>query len=175
MNSFIPLGETGAGDPINANLAQDFWLPTATATWEFADNMQLRFGYSKTINRPDLRELANALFLDDDSNTLERGNPNLKIAEIQNYDLRWEWYFGQRQSATIGLFYKSFDNPIERTYQPIGEGFGRSFQNAQEATLKGVEAEIDYTLPMDVWAPNLTWFQDNEVFVVANVTWSDSK
>lgn len=175
VNSFVPLGETGAGDPIAANLAQDFWLPTATATWEFFDNMQLRFGYSKTINRPDLRELSNALFLDDDSNTLERGNPNLKIAEIQNYDLRWEWYFGQRQSATIGLFYKSFDNPIERTYQPIGEGFGRSFQNAQEATLKGVEAEIDYTLPMDVWAPNLGWFQDNEVFVVANVTWSDSE
>ena len=32
VNSFIPLGETGAGDPIKADLAQDFWLPTATAT-----------------------------------------------------------------------------------------------------------------------------------------------
>lgn len=175
VNSFIPLGETGAGNRISANLAQDFWLPSLTATWEFADNMQLRAGYSQTINRPDLRELSNALFLDDDSNTLERGNPNLKIAEIQNYDLRWEWYFGERQSATIGLFYKSFDNPIERTYQPIGEGFGRSFQNAQEATLKGVEAEVDYTLPMDVWAPGMRWFDENKVFVVANVTWSDSE
>ncbi|WP_292032503.1 MULTISPECIES: TonB-dependent receptor domain-containing protein [unclassified Brevundimonas] len=175
VNSFIPLGETGAGDAISARLAKDYWLPAVTATWEFADNMQLRFGYSQTINRPDLRELSNALFLDDDSNTLERGNPNLQIAEIQNYDLRWEWYFAQRQSATIGLFYKSFDNPIERTYQPIGEGFGRSFQNAEEATLMGVEAEVDYTLPMDQWAPNARWFDENELFVVANVTWTDSE
>lgn len=175
VNSFVPRGFAGEGDPVRAILDQDFWLPAATATWEFADNMQLRAGYSKTINRPDLRELSNALFLDDDSGTLERGNPNLKIAEIENWDLRWEWYFGERQSATIGLFHKTFENPIERTYQPIGEGFGRSFQNAREATLSGVEAEIDYTLPMDRWAPTVGWFEQNQLFVVANVTWSDSE
>lgn len=171
VHTFTPL----TGDAVNVNLSADHFLPTATLTWEFADNMQLRLGYSQTINRPDLRELANALFLDDDSGTLELGNPNLRIAEIQNYDLRWEWYFGQRQSATVGLFYKTFDNPIERVFLPVGDGFGRSFQNAAEATLQGVEAEVDYTLPTDAWFATVDWFADNRMFVIANVTYIDSE
>lgn len=171
VNTFTPL----TGEDVNVDLNAEYFLPAATLTWEFADNMQFRIGYSQTINRPDLRELANALFLDDDTGTLELGNPNLQIAEIENFDARWEWYFGDRQSATIGVFYKTFTNPIERTFQPVGDGFGRSFQNADEATLQGVEAEIDYTLPLDEWFASSDFMATRRWFVIANVTYSDSE
>lgn len=175
INTFAPLTSPEAGQPINVVLAEDHWLPAATLTWEFADNMQFRLGYSQTINRPDLRELAPALFLDDDTDTLERGNPNLTIAEVENFDTRFEWYFGPRQSFTLGAFYKRFENPIERTFEPIGDGFGRSFRNADEATLKGVELELELGVPLDRWLSSIDLFSANDFFLRANVTYSDSE
>ena len=41
-------------------LENEYWLPAATLTWNFAEDMQLRFGASQTIGRPQFRELAPA-------------------------------------------------------------------------------------------------------------------
>ncbi len=62
--------------PILVTQQIESFLPSATVTWEFAENMQLRFGYSETINRPDSRELSPARFIREDGRT-EEGNPNL--------------------------------------------------------------------------------------------------
>lgn len=161
--------------PIHVDLDFDKVLPATTLTWEFADNWQARFGYSQTLSRPDLRELSPTRFRDEESGLLERGNPNLRVTEIENLDARVEYYFGRRQSLTLGAFYKTFDNPIERTFAREGDEFLRSFFNADSAELRGVEAEIEWTLPFDQWITGSNFIDDRRFYVIANVTWTDSE
>src|SRR5690606_25235832 len=90
-----PIDLFGAGQPLPtaAPLENDYFLPAATVTWNFADNQQLRVGLSKTIARPQFRELAPQQYLDLDSDRLVIGNPFLVDSELINFDARYEWYF----------------------------------------------------------------------------------
>ena len=66
----------GGTTPFNpTQLDNEYWLPAATLTWNFAEDMQLRFGASQTIGRPQFRELAPQQYLDPDSDRLFIGNP----------------------------------------------------------------------------------------------------
>lgn len=161
--------------PIHVDLDFDKVLPATTLTWEFADNWQARVGYSQTLSRPDLRELSPTRFRDEESGLLERGNPDLQVTEIENFDARVEYYFGQRQSFTLGVFYKDFTSPIERTFSREGDEFLRSFFNADSAEILGVEAEVEWTLPFDRWASGSPFVQDRRFYVIANATWVDSE
>jgi outer membrane receptor protein involved in Fe transport len=171
VNSFEPQ----AGTPIETKLKLQKVLPASTLTWEFADNWQARVGYSQTLSRPDLRELSPTQFRDEETGRLERGNPNLRITQIENWDARVEYYFGDRQSATLGVFYKDFKRPIERTFSLLGEEPLRSFANADRAELFGVEAEFDVTLPFDMWFSDVGFVQSRRFFVIGNATYIDAE
>lgn len=148
---------------INQELTK--WLPSATVTWEFVENMQVRLAFSETINRPDSRELAPVFFVREDGRT-ERGNPDLIPATIRSYDARFEWYFGAGESLTLGGFYKEIDNPIEQSIFARGDGEADTIANAENATLKGVEAEIEKVIAT---------IGDREFFVKANASYIDSE
>ena len=102
--------------------------------------MNLRFGYSTTVNRPEFRELAAFEFTDVVGSRAVRGNPDLERALIQNVDGRWELFSGGRGIIAASAFYKHFDKPIERVViagaQPIV-----TFQNADSARNFGIELE----------------------------------
>ncbi|MES2754176.1 MAG: TonB-dependent receptor [Pseudomonadota bacterium] len=160
--------------PIVCTLKQGEFLPAATATWEFARNMQLRAGYSKTLSRPDLRELSPAVILNVEEDVEEQGDPTLNITKIDNYDARYEWYFGKQQIFSLGGFYKKFDNPIERSLSPFGDGARRIFINAAGAELYGGEVELELTAPLGEWIGGENFFTDRRVFVIGNFTYSKS-
>lgn len=132
-------------------LANDYLLPAATVTWNFADELQMRLGYSKTIARPQFRELAFTPYIDPESNRIYQGNPFLKDSEFENYDARLEYYFGRGQFVTAGAFYKKIDSPIEEVIVRLERSFTR-FINAPEATLYGLELEYraNFELPFEL-------------------------
>lgn len=165
-----------AAIPVFVNQAGNFLLPAATLTWELLDNMQLRAGFSQTVSRPDLRELAEAPFLNEDDGFVELGNSDLQITEINNYDLRWEWYFGQRQILSVGAFYKTLANPIEFAIPGGIDGFGvlRQFANADRGELLGFEAEFEYTLPKPPGLDSIGWFADRRFYFNGNGTYVNS-
>ena len=115
-------------------------LPALSLTYIQGDH-QFRFGYSETVSRPDFRELSPAPFTNPLTGRDIIGNPDLKIAELTNYDLRWEWYFGFSDYASLGVFYKEFTNPIEAS---IFDSISRqgTYINALGAENAGIEAEI---------------------------------
>jgi TonB-dependent receptor len=116
-------------------------LPFLNTSYNFSEKMLARAAYSKTINRPEFRELAPFLFYDFDLNTNYAGNPGLKICNIHNADLRWEYYPSSSEMISLGVFYKRFNNPIEVV--SIGTTPRQfSFQNAQYANNLGAEIEI---------------------------------
>lgn len=124
---------------IEATLTSRDLLPGITATY-IAGNHQFRFGYSETSSRPDFRELSPATFTNPLTGYEVVGNPNLRVASIKNYDLRWEWYFAALDSLSVGLFMKDFDSPIESVVQP-GANSARSYVNAESAENQGIEFE----------------------------------
>lgn len=149
----------------------DYLLPAATLTWNFADDMQLRVGYSQTIARPQFRELARTPFIDPDTDRVYEGNPFLKDTEFKNYDARVEYYFGRGQLVTGGAFYKEIENPIEEVVIRV-DRYQTRFINAPKATLAGAEFEYrtKFTMPFEI--PGLS---EAEWLFSANYTYTKSE
>jgi hypothetical protein len=69
------------------------------------------------------------------------GSADLKQAEIENIDLRWEYYFSTLESLSIALFSKEFTNPIELVSTPAS-GEVLALANADSATNIGIEFDV---------------------------------
>ena len=151
---------------------EQYWLPSFTATWNFTEDQQLRFGASKTIGRPQFRELAPQAYTDPESDRVFIGNPYLTDTEILNLDARWEWYFGRQQFVTAGLFYKKLDKPVEAVIVDVGNQRQQSFLNAPEAAVMGAEFEVKKYFE---FADQPAFISDKRWLVQANYTWSDSE
>jgi outer membrane receptor protein involved in Fe transport len=156
-------------DPVS--LENDYVLPALTLTWNFADDLQFRAGYSQTIARPQFRELAFTPYIDPDTDRIYQGNPFLTDSKFQNYDARLEWYFGNRQFVTGALFYKTIENPIEEVIVRLERTITR-FLNAPEAQLWGVELEYRDTFEVPFEIPFLT---DPQFLFNVNYTYTSSE
>lgn len=147
-------------------------LPSVSATWEFLENMQLRFAYSETVNRPSLLEITGSTIRNPEDQNLYRGNVFLEPADVENLDLRWEWYFGAADEMSLGVFTKDFTDPIELAkIQAQGDIF--TWFNAEEATLDGVEFDVRKDLNFGTWFDmDPAWDSFRASF---NVSWIDSE
>ncbi len=116
-------------------------LPAVAVTFRPSDRTNLRASASQTVSRPEYRELAPIQYREVIGFDNVIGNPNLKRALIQNYDLRWEFYPSAGEVLSVGVFAKRFSNPIERIY--VGSSGTRiiTFVNAEGADNYGVELE----------------------------------
>ena len=158
-----------------APLDEGYFLPAATATLTFLDNWQLRLAASKTINRPQFRELTPTRFINTDTEELFIGNPFLVNSEATNLDARVEYYFASDQFFTIGGFYKDLTNPIEEYIQPVGETTATSFINAPSAEVFGVEVEFEKKFAIGTDLPVFDSLIGGQDFVVrSNYTYVDS-
>ncbi|MEM7328920.1 MAG: TonB-dependent receptor [Pseudomonadota bacterium] len=156
-----------------ANLENDYVLPAATLTWNFADDLQLRVGYSETISRPQFRELSPSIFNDPDSDRIYQGNENLQDTEFTNYDARLEYYMGRNQFVTLAMFYKEVINPIEEfSFINPGGALQTSFINAPKGELTGAEFEYRTRFEMPI---DQAWFNDRDWLFSVNYTYTDTE
>ncbi|WIW89388.1 TonB-dependent receptor [Sphingobium sp. V4] len=160
--------------PFN-EIRKDYWLPAVTVTVEAAKGLQFRASGSKTIARPQFRELIAQPYLDTESNRFYRGNPYLQDSQLWNADIRAEWYMGRDERLTAAAFYKKIENPIE-TYTTITDTYAvtTSFANAPEATLYGFELEAQKYIPLDGWSDS-SFFQSRRIALIGNYTYTQSK
>ena len=160
----IQVFNTPGGSTAATALDNDYWLPSATATWQFRQGMQVRLNASKTIARPQFRELIFQFYFDPDTNRQYRGNPLLQDSELLNLEARYEWYMAPEQRFTLAGFYKRIDNPIEAYI--TGDSFITSFANAPKADLYGAEVELSKKWLM---------FGERSLIAIANYTYTHSK
>jgi TonB-dependent receptor len=157
---------TKTGDDYYPALAVTRMIP---GFW--ADDFQLRFGWSETVARPDLREVSGATYIDPLTEARVRGNPDLLDSELSNFDLRAEWFFAGGDNLTLSLFYKDITNPIETIEAPgSDDNIGLTFINAESAELYGLEVEGLKGLG---FLSGGGW--TDAFFVSGNVTFSDSE
>lgn len=108
----------------------------------WAEQFQLRVGFSETTIRPDLREITDASYIDPITDDLIRGNSGVIPADVDNIDIRAEWFFANDDSFTVTLFDKDIANPIEFFESAASDTtVAREIINAESAWVKGVEIE----------------------------------
>ncbi len=140
MNSRDDFSEIEVNNPILS------MLPFANFNYINSPKSLFRLGYSRTINRPEFREIAPFLFYDYKYEAGRVGNPNLKTATIDNFDFRYEYYPRGGETVSVGAFYKNFTNPIENRTIVTTEQPTFSYINADKAFNYGVELELRKSL-----------------------------
>ena len=135
------------GDPVNTRNDWTDVLPSAALNFNLTEFQNLRLSASRTLARPEYRELVPIKSRDVLNGDDLEGNPNLQRTRIDNLDLRWEWYPASGEVLSIGLFAKKFGAPIERVYRAAGASSRFvGFVNAKSAENYGVELEARKSL-----------------------------
>ncbi len=144
--------ENGIADSVDlSNLTfEDFGinendvLPSVNLVYSLSKNSNIRLAYSKTIARPNLREIAPYSSFDFLGDFLYIGNPFLKRSLINNYDFRMELFPNVGEILAASVFYKEIDNPIELALVSVNEQV--QFQNSKSGTIMGAEFELRKSL-----------------------------
>ena len=162
-----------------ARLQSDEIYPSAALTYIhpsfWADEFQLRAGISKTVARPDIREMSASTYIDPLTEARVRGNPNLIVSDLTNLDLRGEWFWLNSDLFSVSLFYKDVANPIETVQGGATEDNIRfNFVNAASAEVYGAEVEwkksLDFLSSWGDWTETLyfagnTTLSDSEIYI----------
>lgn len=172
---------TTTDDPAVSGFDEKNLLPSLSATWFFADKMQLRLAFGSTISRPTLNEIggdpdgAGVRYRDPDSNEQFQGNPGLKPAEIDSLDARWEWYPSPGELVALGFFTKDYTNALEEELIPTATGTIRRVTNAAEATVQGFEATGRLNLPTLTGGSDGIWGWTEPMYLQSNFSLIDSR
>lgn len=119
------------------------WLPSLNAKYMPFKKHNIRVSYYRAMNRPGFFEIVPYSVTIDDYQ--ERGNPALKRAIADNYDLRYEYLPKNNEQYYVGFFFKHIKNPIEYTLHADskrGQDIFYSPGNFGNATNYGLELDL---------------------------------
>lgn len=131
-------------EPITIDTTVVDFLPSMNATWMISKKANFRLAASKTVSRPEFRELAPFAFFDFDQFITLQGNNRLVRTKITNIDVRYEIFPGAGEVISVSGFFKHFNNPIELILDPAMGGGTRNmfYQNINKASNVGLEFEF---------------------------------
>jgi hypothetical protein len=132
-----------SGQKVNVDREYLDILPSLNISYN-EEKTKYRFSLSKTLARPEFREVANFAYYDFVRNAQILGNSKLEKSDIYNVDLKYEWYPKAGENISLSLFGKNFIKPIE---QIVADGSVPSnllltYTNPNSAILYGVELEV---------------------------------
>ncbi len=156
------------GNTVEASVKDDDLYPSLNISVTPLEDLKIRLAYYESINRPDFREVAPAQFIDTVSGDTYKGNENLVSANIDNLDLRFEYYFSDTESASLALFRKDFDGAIERTADVLNGSSNSviySFDNNGDSFAEGVEVAASKDFE----------FSESSVRISANASFFDTE
>ena len=135
------IGQSADTTEPKGELKNTDFLPSANFVYQLTEKMNLRFAYTHTLARPTFRELAPYTNFEFQGDFSFQGNANLKRTLIRNVDLRWEWFINPGEITAVSLFYKNFENPIEKFLDDTKPNMHMSVTNVDKAIVYGIEFE----------------------------------
>jgi outer membrane receptor for ferrienterochelin and colicin len=169
----VLVASEGPTQPVNLNYKVIDKLPSANAIFSITPKQNFRLSYSKTLNRPEFRELAPFGFYDFAIRYFIGGKPSLRRAVITNYDARYEFYPGKGQIISVSAFYKDFKDPIELVSSDLYDS------EALYANLDSATSNYGAELEMRMLLSSVFGSWNNKVFdrltAYANVSLIQSK
>ena len=151
-------------------LDNDDLLPSVSLVYALSDKMNLRASATRTIARPNFREIADYTSFEFVGDFVYVGNPDLQRTTINNFDLRWEWFPQQAELVAVSVFRKEMTDPIERGVFSIINSGELQYQNAPDGEVTGIEIEARKGL--DFISDRLRYFSGgiNYTYVDSSVT-----
>lgn len=144
--------DPNTGSNVTADVSDNDAYTSLNITYHLLEDVQARFAYYNSINRPDFREVAPAQFTDPVSGNLYQGNPRLISSKIDNLDLRFEYYFSDNESITAAVFRKDFTDIIERTVSIVSGSSNSTvyrYDNGGNAYAQGLELGFSKDIAFD--------------------------
>lgn len=137
-------GQNNQGDEVYDNekvLDESDFLPSVNLVYEVVENMNLRASFTQTLARPSFKEKSIAQIQDLLSGRTFIGNIDLEQTNINNYDIRWEYFLPGGQVFSVSGFYKTFKNPIELVAFNVESPDNFTPRNVGNASVLGIEIE----------------------------------
>jgi len=146
------------------------WFPHLHLKFKPVSWFDLRASAIKTIARPNYYWILPWTRLNAENTRIDRGNPDLKESTSWNFELSSSFYSNTIGLFTIGGFYKRMsdvffsktsnvygEDEIERLQIPGGSGGYqmRSYDNADEARVWGVEIDLQTQLALVPFVPTI--------------------
>jgi TonB-dependent receptor len=135
-----------------SNVEGDYslFLPNLDISMDVRDDMVARFSYSKSITRPSLSDMRGTTSVSTRPKPGQRdgdtGNPDLLPFTADNFDLSFEWYYGEGSYASVGYYRKEVENFIttRQVPQPINDlrdpsAGPRAIQAAADLAAQGLD------------------------------------
>jgi TonB-dependent receptor len=107
-----PTFETDTVTPVTASKSYTNWFPSLQAKYEIQPKLITRATWSSTLARPGFNQSNVSKTIDFGSNQITVGNPNLKPATANSFDLTIEKYLESAGILSFGIFDKEFKNYI---------------------------------------------------------------
>ena len=148
---------TGCGVPVAVKNNPSYVdvLPSLSLRYPLDRNSGLRLVYGRGLSRPDAYQLVPYVTQDASSipNTVSLGNPGLKPAHANNYDLLYERYLNPAGIIQAGFFYKQITDTLISTSYTASSGTYQGdlvseWFNATNAHLYGFEVSYQQRLSM---------------------------
>ena len=96
----------------------DFFLPRFNLAVDPIEDVTIRAGVARDINRPDFGALSTSIVFGSGPNDpVPVGNPNLVPEAVWSFDLSGEWYFAPSALFSLGVFHKERTN----LFSPVTE------------------------------------------------------
>ncbi len=134
----------------------NLFFPSLSIKYALNEDMNLRAAGSQTASYPEFKEVANFVY----ESVTQRvgGNPDLlgkidgtgpSYSEILNLDLKYEWFPSSGELISVGAFYKTIKDPVNRVVATDATGNQRFFRTGEEAQVYGAELEVRKNIFMD--------------------------
>ncbi|MGA0402440.1 MAG: TonB-dependent receptor plug domain-containing protein, partial [Flavobacteriaceae bacterium] len=171
---------TYTGEDIERNLYDDEvfidvddFYPSINLIYSVSNSFNLRGSYSRTTARPSFKENSSANIYDPITERFFLGNPDLNPTYVNNLDLKAEYFGEGNEAASISLFYKQFNDPIELFYFNVNTPNVLIARNNESATVFGAELDLKKNL-LDSAVDRLS-FNLNASLIVSELTMGDAE
>ena len=160
-------------NPVSISDRYDMWFPGLHFLYRPSPRWIIRASLTRTLQRPDFRDLSPSFRIDLDTKRIRAGNPDLEPFDAKAIDIGTDFILNQYGSLSLGVFYKRIDDfivDIEEQTDYLGEpGFLLIHPvNGSPADLIGIEA---------TWNTDLTFLPGilDQTSLSANYTLTDSE
>lgn len=150
------------------------FFPSANLIYALNDKSNLRTSYARTTARPSFKEASAARIFDPITNRLFIGNLGLVPTNINNFDLRYEYFGEEGQFISVSGFYKDFKDPIEQAFFQSAPN-QLTFGNLGDAVVYGAELELRQRLGFISEGLNNLKFNANVSLIKSELTMSDDE
>jgi TonB-dependent receptor len=151
----------------------DFKLyPSVNLQYEITKDSKLRMSFSKTVSRPDFREVAPFFYFNFNIPAFVYGNPFLENSYIYNYDLRYENFLSAEETISFTVFYKKFINPIETLISSEDLSSSVLITNLNQKSSDNLGIEVDFRKSLNFGKSKTSFLKD--LFVTGNASFMRS-